>query len=335
MTSLEAMEYALPRRRLTNDELRATYPEWNFDRLEERTGVFERSVAEEDETALDFVLRACRRLESDGRLRVGEIDAVIFCTESPDHIMPPNACVLHGKLDMPHSVLAFDITLACSGYIYGLQLADSLIRSGAARRVLLATADTYTRYIHPRDRSTRCLFGDGGAVTILSDRPGGHVLRDVRCGSAGKHYQKFFIPAGGMRMRPSGETKREFADQSGNVRTLEHIQMDGLGVLSFFNTVVPCAVAETLDRNGLTPADIDVFVFHQASRVALDNLRKAMEIPAEKMIYDLAELGNLVSASIPVALIRALENGRVKRGQRALLCGFGAGLSWGTALVEL
>jgi 3-oxoacyl-[acyl-carrier-protein] synthase-3 len=335
MIAIESIASAFPARQLSNDELKLAYPDWDFERLEKRTGVLNRYIAADDETALDFAVRACERLNAEERLRPAEIDAVIFCTQSPDYIMPPNSCLLHGKLGLKPTVLAFDITMACSGYIYGLQLAASLIGSGAAHRVLLATADTYTRYIHPGDRATRCLFGDGGAVSVISNSGNGHRIRDIRCGTAGRHYEKFMIPAGGMRIPRCVETARETVDHSGNVRTAENIKMDGLGVLSFFNSAVPASVRDTLAQNQLSLNDIGVFVFHQASQVALDSLRNALGIPAEKMIYDLAETGNLVSASIPVALDRALESGRAKAGQLALLCGFGVGLSWGTALVDL
>ena len=335
MIAIESIAYALPERCLTNTELRADYPDWDFDRLEKRTGVLSRFVAAEGETALDFAVRSCQQLESEDRLRAAEIDAVIFCTQSPDYIMPPNSCLLHGQLGLKTEALAFDITLACSGYIYGLQLASSLIESGAAGRVLLATSDTYSRYIHPGDRATRCLFGDGGAVSIIARSGNGRGIRSIRCGTAGKHYQKFMIQAGGMRVERSPETALETTDQSGNVRTAEHIKMDGLGVLSFFNSTVPCAVKKTLAESELSIADVDLFVFHQASQVALDSLTTALQIPSSKMVVDLAETGNLVSASIPVALQRALESGRAKAGQLALLCGFGVGLSWGTALVDL
>jgi 3-oxoacyl-[acyl-carrier-protein] synthase-3 len=335
MIAIEQIASALPARCLTNEQLKAEYPDWDFDRLEKRTGVFRRYVAAEDETALDFALRAAEELNARGVLKPEDVDAVIFCTQSPDFVMPPNSCLLHGRLGLKPSALAFDITLACSGYIYGLQLGSSLIRSGAARRVLLATADTYTRFIHPGDRATRCLFGDGGAVSILAESGDRRGIRDISCGTAGSHYDKFMVRAGGMRVPRSPETARETTDRSGNVRTAEHIQMDGLGVLSFFNATVPCAVREILAKNDLSMDDVDLFVFHQASQIALDSLTSALRIPRDKMVYDLAETGNLVSASIPVALSRALESGRAKPGQLALLCGFGVGLSWGAALVDL
>jgi 3-oxoacyl-[acyl-carrier-protein] synthase-3 len=320
---------------VSNDDLRREHPDWEFDRLEKRTGVFTRYIAAENETALDFAVRACDQLEAQGELRKDEIDGLIFCTQSPDYIMPPNSCILHGRLGLSAHVMALDITLACSGYIYGLQLADSLIRSGSARRVLLATADTYSRYIHPGDRATRCLFGDGGAVSIISESTKGRGISDIRCGTAGRHHEKFIIPAGAMRQPRSKDSSCAKVDRSGNVRSAEHIKMDGIGVLSFFNATVPCAVKEILAGNNLSLADVDLFVFHQASQIVLDTLRGALQIPQEKMVYDLAEVGNLVSASIPVALKRAFDAGRAQPGQLALLCGFGVGLSWGNALVEL
>lgn len=335
MTAIEAIATALPAGVLTNAQLRTEYPNWDFDRLEQRTGVFSRHVAAEGETALDLALSACEVLESRGELRAGEIDALIFCTQSPDYVMPPNSSLMHGKLGLRTNVLAFDTNLACSGYVYGLRLGTSLIESGAAHRVLLATADTYTRYIHPGDRATRCLFGDGAAVSILAPAKDDRGIRDIRCGTSGKHFEQFIIPAGGMRHPRSCETAREVVDDSGNVRTAEHIAMDGLGVLSFFNRTVPRSVREILEANTLTLGDIDVFVFHQASKVALDSIRTALRIPAEKMLMDFADTGNLVSASIPVALSRALVKGSAKSGQLALLCGFGVGLSWGCALVRL
>jgi len=335
VTAIEAIAVALPARVLTNAQLSAEQPEWDFDRLEQRTGVLARHVAAEDETALDLALSACEVLEKRGELRAEEIDALIFCTQSPDYVMPPNSCLMHGKLALRPNVLALDINLACSGYIYGLRLGASLIDSGAAKRVLLATADTYTRYIHPRDRAIRCLFGDGAAVSILAPSQDDRGIRDIRCGTSGKHYAQFMIPAGGMRRPRSCETAVEVVDQSGNVRTAEHITMDGLGVLSFFNKTIPASIREMLAANDLALPDIDVFVFHQASKIALDSIRTALAIPAEKMVIEFADTGNLVSASIPVALSRALAKGSARSGQLALLCGFGVGLSWGSAIVRL
>jgi 3-oxoacyl-[acyl-carrier-protein] synthase-3 len=309
------------------------HPEWDWDRLEERTGVFSRYLAGPSETALDFAVAACTKLAAGGQLQADAIDAVVFCTQTPDFIMPPNACLLHDKLDLGPDVLAFDISLACSGYIYGLQIARDLI-AGGARSVLLATADTYSRLIHPDDRATFCLFGDGGAVSVIGPAADGTGIVDIRCGTSGKHANRFIVPAGGARVPRSAETAVVRRDRGGNLRTAEHITMDGMGVLSFFNSLVPDEVRRILVDNNLTADDVDWFIFHQASRVALQSIRRALAVPDRKVIEMLAEVGNLVSASIPVTLERAQADGRIRPGQLLLLCGFGVGLSWGTALVR-
>jgi 3-oxoacyl-[acyl-carrier-protein] synthase III len=179
------------------------------------------------------------------------------------------------------------------------------------------------------------LFGDGAAVTHLSGRhaTGSTVVASALC-SHGSEFDKFYVPAGGMR-RPRGpETGIEETDRSGNVRTAEQIHMDGMGVWSFVNSVIPGHVKTFLANQSLTLADIDVFVFHQASKVTLDSLAKSLGLPPNKMYVNMAEVGNLVSASIPVALRMAVDEGAVEPGQRVLLCGFGVGLSYGSVLVE-
>jgi len=332
---IEAVAYALPQRVLTNDELAIAYPEWGFERLEARTGVKTRHIAGPDETAVDLAQQACESLFADGVVGPDDFDALIFCTETPDHPIPHNSALLHGRLDLPTNVLSFDLNLGCSGYPYGLQIARSLVISGAAGKVLFITADTYSRLIHPGDRATRVLFGDGAAATMLGKCAGGSGIIDVTLATAGKQYKRFIVPAGGSREPRSESTSIEESDRSGNIRSAENIRMDGLGVLSFFNSVIPPAVTDLLQRNNQEVSGVDAFIFHQASATALDSLQKILKIPDEKFIREMAETGNLVSASIPVALKMAMENGRVKRGDLIVLCGFGVGLSWGSALVRL
>jgi len=325
---------ALPENVVSNDDLRAAYPDWDFDRLEVRTGVMSRHIAAPDETALDLAVAACGALKDSGAL--DGIDGLLFCTETPDYPIPSNACLLHGKLELPQHVLALDINMGCSGYLYSLQVARSLIVSGAASRILLATADTYSRLINPGDRSTRVLFGDGAAVSIITaaDNDEAGIL-DISLGSEGKFHDRFMVPAGGARRPLDDSTAIETADKSGNIRTPADITMEGFQVLSFFNGVIPKHVRGLLDANDLMLDDVDLFVFHQASQVALDSIARALKIPGEKLVNKLATTGNLVSASVPVALQMAREDGTAKPGALAILCGFGVGLSWGTALVRL
>jgi 3-oxoacyl-[acyl-carrier-protein] synthase-3 len=329
--SIEAIEFALPDQVVTNADLARENPGWDMKRLVERTGVEERRIAGPNETALDLGYRACLALAANGGLE--SVDALIFCTETPDYPIPPNSSILHGLLNLPTNVMAFDITLACSGFVYALGMARSLILSGSAQRVLIVAGDTYSRLIHAGDRSSRCLFGDGAAATIVGTGPGVKIL-DVVFGTSGAKYDRFIVRAGGSRIPRSYATCKATEDRSGNVRTAEHIEMDGLGVLSFFNAVVPQAVKDILRRNNLSPDKIDCYIFHQASLVALQGIARGLNIPFDQMIVNLAKIGNLVSASVPIALRYAQEEGRLEPGQTAVLCGFGVGLSWATALVK-
>ena len=303
-------------------------------RILERTGVRSRPVAALSETALDLGEKAANALLEKTGLSSDQVDALIFCTQTPDHVLPPNSVLLHGRLGMPQGVMAFDIAHACSGFIYGLGIGRSLVQSGTATRVLLVTADTYTRLLHPQDRSTRPIFGDGAAATLISAvKPTLSVL-DMTFATAGKQAGRFIVKSGGARhpiVRPAVDV---VLDKSGRVRSDEHIYMDGMGVLSFFTSVVPKAVKDILTRNQLSIEDISLFVFHQASQLALEGLQRSLAIPAEKMPIDLGDTGNLVSASIPVALARVMASRRPLPGQLAVLCGFGVGLSWGTALIR-
>lgn len=321
----------LPAQIVTNADLEAENPDWKMDAIAARAGVNSRHIARPEETAFDLTKAACEKLP---REAVERIDAIIYCTQSPDFIMPPNAHLLHAHLALPDEVAAFDINLACSGFVYGLGIAHSMIAAGAVRNVLLATADTYSKYIHPRDRSARVLFGDGAAVSLIEASPDDRGFSSFALASHGKEYSKFYIQAGGQRLPKSEETARETIDRGGNVRSADFIEMDGLAVWSFINSAVPKQILSYLGRNGLQLADIDYFIFHQASRLTLDSLVKVLGIDYGKVHLNLAMVGNTVSASIPICLADAVRQGRLHVGDRVLVSGFGVGLSYATTSFE-
>jgi 3-oxoacyl-[acyl-carrier-protein] synthase-3 len=335
MATIRHISCALPDQALPNEELARENPAWEMESVVERAGVVSRRVSAPGETAFDLSVRACEALVEESSLELADVDAIVYCTQSPDYVMPGNAHLLHGHLGLGDSVLAFDYSLACSGYVYGLAFADSFIRTGLAGDVLLVTADTYSKYINPGDRSARVLFGDGAAVTHLSGGDDGLRVVAAELCSHGRDFEKFYIPAGGMRTPSAEQTRRESTDRHGNVRSAEDIHMDGLGVWAFINSAVPGHITGFLEQRSLTLDDIDLCVFHQASQMTLDSLAKALRLPPEKMYVRMADVGNLVSASIPVALRAALDEGRIAAGDRVLLCGFGVGFSYGSVLVEL
>ncbi|NQT51216.1 ketoacyl-ACP synthase III [bacterium] len=291
--SVQDICYALPEHVVTGQALSAESPGWDMEVVEARAGVLQRHVAGADETALDLAVRACRGLfarHPEARERMG---GILFCTETPDHILPPNACILHKALELPNHVAALDFNLGCSGFPYGLMLAQGLILARVATDVLLVTGDT-------------------AAATWIaaSERQG---LLDILCATDGARYDKFIIPAGGCRLPRSAEAALPEGDRSGNARGPDHIHMDGLGILNFVSVRIPQQIRELLKRSGLAVDDISLFVFHQASKVILESLARLLGLPQEKVYCNLQRAGNTVSASIPMALRDAWDEGRLAR----------------------
>jgi len=331
---IEDIAYALPDTVVTNEDLRRDNPGWDMARLEKRTGVRRRHVAAPGQTALDLGLRACEKLFGVRPEAKAKVDAIIFCTETADYVLPPNACVLHGKLALPESVLAFDVDLGCSGYPYCLGLAKGMLSTRMAANVLLVNADTYSKLIHKNDQSTRTLFGDAAAASWITASDDARGIVDLECCTAGQLYEKFIVPGGGYRRPRSDQATGTELEEADPTKPHDTIHMDGMGILAFVNAKIPGHVKTLLERNGLGIEDVDLFVFHQASQMVLDTLPRLMKIRPEQMHSNLAEVGNTVSAAIPIVLKDAAEAGRLARGDTVLVCGFGLGLSWGSALLK-
>lgn len=335
MTSIQAIGCALPDREVTNEDLDRANPSWRMDLVAELTGIHSRRVTADDETAFDLSVRACEDLFARGSVDPSAIDAILCCTQSPDYPGTGNSFLLHDRLGLGDEVLAFDFDLACSGFVYGLGIADSLARSGAASRILLVTGDTPTKGMNPGDRSTRVLFGDGAAAAYVSadDAAGGRIVAsELR--THGSAFRYAYTPAGGARNPHGSETKREAADESGNVRAAEDYHMKGTELWGFVASVVPRHVEQFLAKHALTFEQIDLVVFHQASKMILDTLTKALAIPRDKVFSRMSDVGNLSATSIPFALRAALDEGAIQPGNRVLLSAFGAGISYGSAIVE-
>lgn len=331
---IAAIATHLPDHILTNEVLAAEYSNWSAGKIGEKTGILERRIAAEGETALDLAAQAARTLfERNPALR-DRVDFLIFCTQASDHILPTSACILQQRLGLPTSIGALDINLGCSGFVYGLSLAAGLIASGAASGVLLVTADTYSKYIHPRDKSVRTLFGDGAAATlVVPDADGtGHIGPFV-FGTDGSGADRLIVEAGGFRLPSSPDTCVEEEDRSGNVRTRGHLFMDGGAVLAFTLREVPRAYRALLDKTETTPDDYNHVVLHQANKFMLDTLQKKLGLPDAKLPRRYEDIGNTVSSTIPFVLASLAEQGRLTGGTRTLLIGFGVGLSWAAASV--
>lgn len=325
----------VPARVLTNEALANDFPDWPADKILDKTGIRERRIAAPDETAVDLATSACNALLERQPEWRDKIDFVILCTQAPDHILPTSACILQDRLRLPTHVGALDVNLGCSGFVYGLSLATGLIAAGSASTVLLVTADTYSKYIHDRDKSVRTLFGDGAAATLISgDDVGDAAIGPFVFGSDGSGADRLIVPAGGFRRPRSAITAAEHEDRSGNVRSDDNLFMDGGAVLAFTLREVPRAFHRLLDQAALAPADLSAVIFHQANKFMLDTLQKKMGLDDAIVPRRYEAIGNTVSSTIPFVIEQELTAGRLTAGARVVLLGFGVGLSWAGTVVR-
>lgn len=334
-TFLNYLTYYIPEDVLTNEQLKKEFPGWNVDELYHTTGVAQRHIAPPGVLPSDMAVKAAEKLFLVNGIDRQEIDFIIFCTQSSDYYLPTTACIIQDRLGLKNFPGAVDINQGCTGYIYGLALADGLVQSGAARHVLLLTAETATHYIYHKDRSLRFVFGDGASASVITSQNDCKAMKQGKFsfGSDGKGYNKIMVKYGGARYPALEASGEEYCDEYGNIRTERNMSMDGNGVFLFTVATVPKMVKGLLAKSNLKLDEIDLFVFHQASRIVLDTLRSRIGIPEEKMIFDIANYGNTSSSSIPIALTNVINTRSLKKGDRIMLVAFGVGLSWaGTIL---
>ncbi|MDR1378687.1 MAG: ketoacyl-ACP synthase III [Synergistaceae bacterium] len=326
-TVIRALSVYLPEKVLDNAELVRQFGNWTEEKIFNKTGVIRRHVVD-GELVSDLATKAGEKLLTEHDVHQEEVDFLLLCTECPDYFLPATACVVQNRLGLRKNVGALDYNLGCSGYIYGLALAKGLIAARVARKILLITADTITRVIHPKDKSTRAIFGDAAAATLLeASQEEGVGLFEL--GTDGSGANKLIIPAGAWACPSSSETRQETANRWGNVRTPENLYMNGPEVLSFTLEVAPPCFDSIMRLNGTSLSEIKFVVLHQASRMLLEKVRDALEIPQEKFVFDIENHGNTTSCTIPIALRDIELTGRLKKGDKVLIMGFGVGLSWG------
>jgi 3-oxoacyl-[acyl-carrier-protein] synthase III len=315
----------LPERVETNDQLQAEFPNWNLDLIFAKTGIRERHIAAPGECASDLGVAAAEKLFAQFGVKPESIDFLLFCTQTPDYPLPTTACLVQRRLGLRTSIGALDFNLGCSGFVYGLSLADGLIRSGAAQRVLLITAETYSKYIAAEDRSLRTIFGDGAAATLI-DSADTQSLSAFAFGTDGSAADTLMVTSGGARPQETAIKPRT------KWRWPSKLYMDGPGILNLTVEIVPNLVQRVLTAAKLTHADIELFLMHQATHKLLDRLRQQMQLDTQRMPTALETVGNTVSSTIPVLVNELRASGRLRLGTRSLLAGFGVGFSWAGCL---
>lgn len=319
------IEYILPERIEENPK----------NRLTKKTGIFKRHICSENEIASDLAFKVAEKMFKSG-IDKNKIDYLILCTQSPDYYLPTTACILQDRLDLPKSCGAFDYNLGCSGYIYGLSIAKGLIESDQAENVLLITAETYSKYINPKDNTVLPLFGDAATATLISgveaEKSG---LNGFVLGTDGSGCNKLIVPVGGMKDRVNATKIQETTDDFGNTRTNYDLYMDGSAISDFALEVVPDTLEKVLAKTNLTKDKIDYFVFHQANKFMLEFLQMKCDLFGYHYWNDVKEYGNTVSSSIPIAIADMMKANMDKEIKNVLAIGFGVGLSWGGCVIDL
>ncbi len=333
-TGILAAEYELPRAVLTYEQLVQRFGVEAMQKVLAGSGIRNRRVASPDICGSDLAYSAAERMLRRHNLDRGTIDLLIFCTQSPDYLLPTTACVLHERLGLSKRCAACDLNLGCSQYVYALSVAHGLIASGIASRALVLTGDTMSRTIHPLDRALVPLMGDGGSASLVAEVPQGEGFLGFELGTDGTGHRYLMIPAGGFRQPRCGASRIETIDAEGNVRTPENMRMNGAAIFHFAISIVPPTIETLLSRLSLRMSDVDMFLFHQANRYMLDYLFRKLKIPAEKTHVFLEDIGNTSGSTIPILLTHAWRAGKIRPGVLVLAIGFGVGLSWAATVIR-
>lgn len=334
-TGIEAIAAAVPSNVIENIDYTDHFSKEVVRDVVEKTGIKQRRFASESMTSADLCFAAAKKLFQDNNIKPDDIDALIFLSQTPDYRMPATSVILQDRLGLPMSVMAFDVNLGCSGFVYALSIAYSFVQQEKFNKVLILDGETRSKVYHPKDRGTAFLFGDGGVAALIG--------KDARFEdsyfslySDGSRESLIKMDAGGYRNPSSKETlKEKVVDEAGNIRSDEHGAVKGADVFTFTIREVPKNIKEAHELAGTSNDDIDYFVFHQANMLMNNYLAKKLKIPKGKAPMCLDKFGNTSSVSIPLTIVselkETLDNGK---NSKLLLSGFGGGLSWGTAILN-
>lgn len=313
--------------------LSAEFGQAETERLIASTGIKKLRIAPAGVTTADLSVKAAEHLIAELNINRADIDGVVFASQTPDYIMPSTAVSLQHRLGLSTATVAFDINYGCSAYIYGLFQAAMLVNTGACKNVLVCAGDVITRYVNPADRSIRVVFGDASSATLITAGSQSISFHFFSDGGGGKF---LVIPAGGCRLPRTAETAIATEQENGNLRSQNDLYMDGMEVMNFALREVPKSVEQVLAQHGWQPAEVGMYGLHQANSFMINYIRRKMKLPAEAVPVAMAETGNTGPASIPLML--SITGGALRqenRLEKAVLCGFGVGLSVGSAALNL
>ncbi len=315
-----------PEKSLNNEDLSLLFPEWSAEKIEAKTGVFNRHESADDEFSTDMAVKVGEKLFAEYDVSPSQIDFVLLCTQSPDYFLPTSACIIQDKLGIPNRAGAFDFNLGCSGFVYGLAIAKGFITAGIANNVLLITSETYTKFIHESDRGNRTIFGDGAAATIISSKKGFAKIGDFVLGTDGNGAENLIVKRGGIRYQKTNDIL---------LKNENHLHMNGPEIFNFTSKMVPIMIDELMQKVDLKSDEIRMFILHQANEFMLNHIRKKIDIPISRFYNNLRDCGNTVSSTIPIALKDVMKGEDIKRNDKLLLAGFGVGYSWASTIITI
>lgn len=326
---IKAISYYLPDKVVTNEDLVKEFPEWTVEKVAHKVGINQRHIVSDNETASDMATKAAEKLFKEYNIERSSIDFVLLCTQSPDYLLPTSACLIQERLGLRTDIGALDFNLGCSGFVYGLSLAKGLLAANIAKNVLLLTAETYSKHIHPKDKGNLTIFGDGASSTLIST-DGIAEIGEFSLGTDGKGAENLIVKTGGMRQK---EKLDDISfDSSNNISSSDYLFMDGKEIFNFTATAVPPLIKDVLYRNNISQDNINLYVFHQANKYMINYLRKLLEIDKDKFYIFIENVGNTVSSTIPIALYEAQKESLLHGN--ILLAGFGVGYSWGAVILK-
>jgi len=327
---IKAINYYLPEKILTNDQIAAKFPEWSAEKVAKKVGIIERHLSAGNETAADMAYLAAEKLFEENPGVREQIDFLLLCSQSVDYKLPSSSCILQDRLKLNTSCGAFDFNLGCSGYEYGLAVAKGFIVSGIAKNVLLLTAETYTKYIHPEDKGNMTIFGDAATASLITTE-GFAEIGEFVLGTDGSGAENLIVKTKGARV--PDVTGKMTVDENGNANWDDHLFMNGGAIFDFTADAVPAMTEQLLKKENLSQDEVDLWIFHQANKYMINYLRKLMEIDKDKFYVYMEKVGNTVSSTVPIAIAEAKKEDRLHGN--ILLAGFGVGLSWGATMIKV
>ena len=328
---IKALSACVPTRVVHNKDLGYLIPEEEIEKTINNIGIEQRRIADDDVMASDLCYKAARQLMDDNGIEPESIDVLLFMSQTPDYRIPATSCLLQHRLGLPQETMCFDISLGCSGYLFALSTAFAYASMQGVNRVLLLDGETFSKIVNRRDKVDWPLYGDAGTATLVEKGDYGESTFMLNTDGSGEDVLKIHA---GMRNPVTADSCVEREREDGNIRTDLEVFMDGMDVFNFAISKVPRSIKALLKETGKTIDDVDYLIFHQANRFMMDFFVKKLKMDPAKVPYCIHKYGNTSSASVPLTIASELS-GRLDGDHAMLLSAFGAGLSWGSAMIQM